>query len=82
MYRFTRVPFGIICSLFLLSGSIQHHLNNIDRKPALKLSKELYVDNVISREATPQQAINLRQITKETFQEYINELLGMGDELN
>ena len=62
IYRFARVPFGIICSPFLLSGSIQHCLNNIGTELALKLPKEMYCG-----EATPQQAINLSQIKKEIF---------------
>ncbi|KIH67995.1 hypothetical protein ANCDUO_01674 [Ancylostoma duodenale] len=44
-YRFTRVPFGLICSPFLLSGTIHHHLTTL---PA-PLSQDLritYVDNV------------------------------------
>ena len=58
IYHFARAPFGVICNPFLLSGSIQHHLNNIGTEPALKLSKELHVEL---------QAINIRQITKEIF---------------
>ena len=47
-YRFTRVPFGIICSPFLLGASIKHHLENDGDPTNLQLLKDMYVDNLIT----------------------------------
>ena len=69
IYRFSRVPFGVIASPFLLSGSIQHHLKDIGTKTALKISKELYVDNLVSGEATPTKAVKEYQESKEIFKD-------------
>ena len=69
IYRFSRVPFGVIASPFLLSGSIQHHLKNIGTKTALKISKELYVDNLITGDVTPSKAIKQYQDSKEMFKD-------------
>ena len=46
-YQFCRVPFGIICSPFLLVGTIQYHLQQIGTSVALKISDNIYVDNVL-----------------------------------
>ena len=67
-YRFTRVPFGIICSPFLLSGSIQHYLRGLSVNYASKLLDDLYVDNVVSGEETPREAIELYVNSKKIFQ--------------
>lgn len=59
IYRFSRVPFGIIASPFLLARSIQHHLKN--NKFATKILKELYVKNLISGENSPEKAWNTKK---------------------
>ena len=46
-YRFCRVPFGIIASPFLLGATIDHHLQSYG-EIADKLTKDIYVDNVIT----------------------------------
>ena len=43
VYRFCRVPFGIICSPFLLEGTLRFHLQNEGSAVAQKI---VYVDNV------------------------------------
>ena len=69
IYRFTRVPFGIIASPFLLGGSVQHYLKDTGIEIASKISNELYVDNLISGEDTPRKAIQLYNDSKRTFKE-------------
>ena len=42
VYRFCRVPFGIICSPFLLAGTIKYHLRQINTSIDMQIS-----DNII-----------------------------------
>ena len=46
VYRFCRVPFGIICSPFLLEGTLKFHLQNEGSAVAQKIVDNVYVDNV------------------------------------
>ncbi|XP_064470266.1 uncharacterized protein LOC135385019 [Ornithodoros turicata] len=49
--RMARVPFGATSSPFLLSATIQHHLNGIDgnlKATAEKLRKSFYVDDLVT----------------------------------
>ncbi|KIH65457.1 hypothetical protein ANCDUO_04223 [Ancylostoma duodenale] len=45
-YRFQRVPFGLICSPFLLSGTIHHHLETMATPLSQCLLRNMYVDNI------------------------------------
>ena len=47
MYRFCRVPFGIISSPFLLAAAIDYHLKNCNSDVDEKIRENIYVDNVI-----------------------------------
>lgn len=48
IYRFTKIPFGVISSPSILSMTIHYHLNNHDEKIAAKLLPDFYVDNLVS----------------------------------
>ncbi|KAL6722921.1 hypothetical protein Aduo_017989 [Ancylostoma duodenale] len=68
IFRFTRVPFGITASPFLLAASILYYLN---RDPATPLKKEIqqntYVDNVLLSANTPRDAIAKYRESKSLF---------------
>ena len=48
IYRFCRIPFGVISSPFLLSTTIKYHLQQRDTLIAKLLLRDTYVDNVIT----------------------------------
>ena len=45
VYRFCRVPFGLICSPFLLAATIKFHLQKEESSLALHILNNIYVDN-------------------------------------
>lgn len=68
--RFTRALFGLAPSPFL--GVIEMHFNNWEeRKPELvaKIRKEMYVDDLISGSTTVCETRELKDKTKEIFQD-------------
>ena len=67
-YRFTRVPFGIISSPFLLGATIKHHLENSSEK-INNLSKDMYVDNLITGADNEDDAKKLYLKSKEKLAE-------------
>ena len=46
-YRFCRVPFGLVCSPFLLGATIKFHLQKEGSPLALHILRNIYVDNVL-----------------------------------
>lgn len=46
-YRFCRVPFGLVCSPFLLAATIKLHLRRQGTPLALHILSNIYVDNVL-----------------------------------
>ncbi|XP_064458877.1 uncharacterized protein LOC135369146 [Ornithodoros turicata] len=64
--RMTRVPFGATSSPFLLSATIQHHLNGIDgnlKATAEKLRKSFYVDDLVTGVDSEEEARKLYEDT-------------------
>ena len=69
IYRFTRIPFGIISSPFILAGTICHHLGSKEQNTAKKISKDLYVDNLITGAKSDNEGLQIYQQGKQMFRE-------------
>ena len=67
VFRFCRVPFGVISSPFLLSATIQHHLETTGTPDAQEVLRNTYVDNVIHGKTTIDEAVTHYQSTKSIF---------------
>ena len=55
-FRFTRIAFGVICSPYLLSAVITHHLNKIESPLSDEILRSIYVDNVMFTADSPEEA--------------------------
>ena len=66
-YRFCRVPFGLICSPFLLEATIRHHLARSGTSLAQMVSDNMYVDNVLVGTSTVDDASELYAQAKSLF---------------
>ncbi|XP_068750817.1 uncharacterized protein [Montipora capricornis] len=66
--RFTRIPFGMISSPFLLAATVKYHLNKADTPVAKKISDNMYVDNMVTGVATSEQAVEFYKEAKSLFQ--------------
>ena len=66
-YRFCRVPFGIVCSPFLLGGTVKYHLKKIGTPVALQISENIYVDNVLLGAGNVEEAYGIYLESKSIF---------------
>ena len=66
-FRFTRVPFGVVCSPFLLAATVQHHLQTTNDAISTQLQRDLYVDNLITGTDSTTDAVDLYHKAKITF---------------
>ena len=62
--RFTRVPFGMISSPFLLAATIKYHLIKAATPIAHQIADNMYVDNMITGVETSRQADELYKEAK------------------
>ena len=65
--RFARVVFGVSCSPFLLNATLQHHLNqylNSHSELVKKLTKSLYVDDIVGGAQSEEEAYQLYLTSK------------------
>lgn len=65
--RFCRVPFGIVCSPFLLAITIKHHLQNLNTPVGRKIEQEIYVDNLVSGGDSTHECLEIFKETKAAF---------------
>ena len=68
IYRFTRLPFGVISSPFLLGATILHHLEMDGTLTAKQIEDDIYVDNVITGADNEKDALLLYRNSKKIFQ--------------
>ena len=64
-YRFCRVPFGIICSPFLLEATVRYHLQS--HNTPLATAANIYVDNVLLSAKSVDDAISMYHEAKTIF---------------
>ena len=69
IYRFARVPFGVISSPFLLGATVAHHLKKKENPIAEKIRKNIHVDNVITGTRTVVEAYDFYVAAKNIFQD-------------
>ncbi|XP_065226222.1 uncharacterized protein LOC135849650 isoform X1 [Planococcus citri] len=67
IFRFTKIPFGVIASPFLLTLTIIFHLNQYDSKFVPLLLRSFYVDNLILSVDSVDEAIDLYNFSKSCF---------------
>ena len=68
VYRFCRVPFGVISSPFLLGATISFHLRSSDNPIAKILLRDIYVENLITGVGTIDEAKLLYDVAKSLFE--------------
>ena len=68
VYRFCRVPFGVISSPFMLAGTIIHLLENTESQFSDLIKQSMYVDNVITGVDNSEQAKEFYKESKVVFQ--------------
>ncbi|XP_063543760.1 uncharacterized protein LOC134752112 isoform X2 [Cydia strobilella] len=67
--RFCRMPFGIISSPFLLTATIRYHISQKNSELLKKVANKCYVDNVVTGTNTSEEAVQLYDETRKTFEE-------------
>ena len=69
IYRFARVPFGVISRPVLLGATVAHHLKKKENPIAEKIRKNIYVDYVITGTRTVVEAYDFYLEAKNIFQD-------------
>jgi ribonuclease HI len=67
-YRFKSVLFGATCSPYILNATILKHLSTVKCDFTKQISKDLYVDNIISSVPDKETLMNFYKCSREFFQ--------------
>ena len=67
VYRFCRVPFGIVCSPFLLEATLKFHLKKEGSAIANMIRDNIYVDNLCVGANSVDEACSIYKEAKEIF---------------
>ena len=67
IYRFARLPFGITSTPFLLSATVEHHLDETIATTAKQIKDDIYVDNLITGTNNDEKALQLYKEAKKIF---------------
>ena len=67
VFRFCRVPFGVVSSPFLLAATISHHLKTCSIPEASQILANTYVDNVIGGAMSDEDALQYYRSAKAVF---------------
>ncbi|KAK7580493.1 hypothetical protein V9T40_001122 [Parthenolecanium corni] len=78
VYRFTRCPFGVITSPFMLAATLLHHFLQVDPDFHNKFAKHFYVDNLVTSVATVAEAKDLYDRSNRIFTQISMELAQWG----
>ena len=66
-YRFTRVPFGVVSSPFLLGATVKFHLQKVGSPISMTIKDNIYVDNLITGVDNNQEVEGFYHETKTIF---------------
>lgn len=69
IYRFCRVPFGIIASPFLLAATLNYHLKSIGTETSDNILENTYVDNIITGKETVEESYAFYKEAKQICQQ-------------
>ncbi|VDO52877.1 unnamed protein product, partial [Brugia timori] len=78
VFRFTRVPFGIVTSPFILAATLLYHFQKTDYQFYEKFAKHFYVDNLVTSVTSSEEALALYERANKIFQEVSMQLAQWG----
>ena len=67
IFRFTRVLFGLISSMFLLAATVRYHLKLVATENTRITNEDIYVDNMVTGKETDEDAIQYYDELKKNF---------------
>ncbi|KAK5977662.1 hypothetical protein GCK32_020150 [Trichostrongylus colubriformis] len=67
VFRFTRIPFGVNASPFMLAAAIQYYLRHLHSPLSEEIERNTYVDNVALGASTQAEAVQKYKTVKSVF---------------